>query len=230
DRLLEGQGMLACQGKWPFEKQGGTVGLQYAPNSRSRASKPIPRRRAGKLGLILAAAACLSFTSLPASRLPEPEGFVSDLAEKLSPATTQELEARLMDFKSRSNGIDLAVVTIPYEALGGLPIEKYSLQLARHWGIGSRGKRKDGLLLLIANKPQDNSGIYHGSTRLEVSRSLERDLSSNDAAGLVALMHDHFVAGRFDEAVKTGVQAIIVAVAQKRGFSLPAPTPGPPPQ
>src|SRR5262249_29506968 len=106
-------------------------------------------------GLVLVVVVCLSTTLAAAPKLPPSQGFVSDFAEKLSPAARQTLEARLQDFKSRSDGIELAVVTIPYDAMGGLPIEKYSLQLARSWGIGAKGKRKDGLLLLIAIKPAD---------------------------------------------------------------------------
>src|SRR5215831_7584606 len=181
------------------------------------------------LGLVLVVVVCLSTTLAAAPKLPPPQGLVSDLAEKLSPGARQILEARLQDFKRQSDGIELAVVTMPYEAMGGLPIEKYSLQLARAWGIGAKGKRKDGLLLLIAIQPADEQGIYHGSTRLEVSRSLERELPNSVASGLIGLMHDDFVAGRFDQAANAGVQAIIETLARERGFRVPAASPSPTP-
>src|SRR5262249_44175173 len=130
------------------------------------------------LALLASTITSLPAASLAASKLPRPQGFVSDFAEKLSTAERQDLEARLKDFKDRSDGIEVAVVTIPYDWLGSHPLEKYSLRLARSWGIGARGKRKDGVLLLIAIKAPDDQGIYHGSTRLEVSRSLEDDLPS----------------------------------------------------
>src|SRR5262249_52209264 len=167
---------------------------------------------------------------LAATRLPRPQGFVSDFAEKLSPAERQDLEARLKDFKDRSDGIEVAVVTIPYDWLGSLPLEKYSLRLARSWGIGARGKRKDGLLLLIAIKTRDDNGLYHGSTRLEVSRSLEDDLPSSVASGLIAAMHDDFVAGRFDQAANRGVQGIIETLGRERSFLVPRASPSPTPR
>src|SRR5215470_3481171 len=179
--------------------------------------------------LALLALAFLPATSLCAPKFPPLQGFVTDFAEKLSPAAKQTLEARLQDFKKRSDGIEIAVVTIPYESMGGLPIEKYSVQLARSWGIGAKGKRKDGVLLLIAIKPSDEQGIYHGSTRLEVSRSLERELRNSVASGLIGLMHDDFVAGRFDQAANAGVQAIIETLARERGFRVPTASPSPTP-
>jgi uncharacterized protein len=176
--------------------------------------------------LVLAAAICLAPAASARPKLPERQGFVSDFAEKLSPDARQALEARLQDFRSRSGGIELVVVTIPYDSMGGLPIEKYSLQLARTWGIGG-GKGKDGLLLLIAIKPSDEYGIYHGSTRIEVSRSLEREVPPPVASMVIGSMHDDFVAGRFDQAINAGVQAIMETVAGKRGFWQPVPTPSP---
>src|SRR5262249_40698222 len=167
---------------------------------------------------------------LAATRLPRPQGFVSDFAEKLSPAERQDLEARLKDFKDRSDGIEVAVVTIPYDWLGSLPLEKYSLRLARSWGIGARGKRKDGVLLLIAIKAPDDQGINHGSTRLEVSRSLEDDLPSSVASGLIPAMHDDFVAGRFDQAANRGVQGIFETLAKERSFLVPRAGPSPTPR
>jgi uncharacterized membrane protein YgcG len=113
------------------------------------------------------------------------------------------------------------VATIPYESMGGLPIVKYSLQLARSWGIGEKGKRKDGLLLLIAIKPADEHGLYHGSTRLEVSRSLESEMPRDVASALIADMHEDFIAGRFDDAVSSGVRNIVGRFAQERGFAPP---------
>src|SRR5215470_10602277 len=62
------------------------------------------------LALVASTIFCLPAASLAATRLPRPQGFVSDFAEKLSPAERQDLEARLKDFKDRSDGIEVAVV------------------------------------------------------------------------------------------------------------------------
>lgn len=148
-------------------------------------------------------------------QLPKAQGFVSDFASKLSPEAKQTLEAKLKEFADRS-GIELAVVTIPFDEMKGMAIEDYSLQLGRQWGIG-RGPEKLGLLLLIAIKPLGSDGIYHGGTRLEVSRNLEHDMPNDLAGEIVRKMRDDFQAGRFDQALTLGVDAIISTLTQKRG-------------
>jgi len=166
--------------------------------------------------LIASAAACA--TNHPpkaAEDLPRRQGFVSDFAGKLSPATKATLELELAEFASRSN-IDLAVVTIPFDDMRGRPIEEYSLEMGRSWGIG-RGPDKLGLLLLIAIKPPDSQGVYRGGTRLEVSRNLEHDISNELAGEIIRAMSNDLISGRFDVAVSEGVDLIISTVSEKRG-------------
>jgi uncharacterized membrane protein YgcG len=146
-------------------------------------------------------------------QLPQPQGFVSDFAGKLSSNGKQEIEVLLREFADRS-GIDFAVVTVPFDTCNGQPIEEYSLALDG-MGIG-RGPEKLGLLLLIAIKPADSEGRYSGSTRLEVSRKLERDIPDELAAQTIRIMRDDFQAGRFDRATKIGVVRIINTLSEKR--------------
>jgi uncharacterized protein len=201
----------------------------YSAQTLDRITTAMASRLVWALGLIVV------LTHFPAistagPKLPQADGLVSDFAEKLSPGTRRILEDRLEDFKNRTDGVELTLVTIPYESMGGLPIEKYSLQLARSWGIGAKGKRREGLLLLIAIKPPDEQGIYHGSTRLEVSRSLQDELSNSTASGIIGLMHEDFIAGRFDQAVTTGVEHVIETIEQERGLRQPSRQTAPPAQ
>ena len=150
--------------------------------------------------------------------LPQPQGFVNDFAGKLSSDTKQKLESLLSNFADKC-GIEFAVVTIPFDELKGQAIEEFSLQLASQWGIG-RGPDKLGLLLLVAIKPQDSDGFYQGATKLEVSRKLERDIPNDLASELILRMRDDFKSGRFDQALASGVQAILSMLVEKRGISL----------
>jgi uncharacterized protein len=145
--------------------------------------------------------------------------MVNDFAGKLSPATKQQLETLLTNFRDRSGGIEVSVVTIPFEKMVGYPIEDYSLGLARRWGIGA-GSDKNGLLLLIAIRPPNDQGLYSGATRLEVSPHLEGDIPDGLAGALVSRMRDDFKAGQFDRATSTGVQAILATLASRRGISM----------
>ena len=151
-------------------------------------------------------------------QLPQPQGMLSDFAGKLSPATKQQIDTLLRSFRDKS-GIEVAVVTIPFDDMQGYPIEDYALRLGRQWGVG-RDSEKRALLLLVAIKSADSQGVYHGSTRLEVSRHLEGDVPDILAGELIRKMRDDFSAGRFDQALTTGTQTILATLSQRLGISM----------
>jgi uncharacterized protein len=151
-------------------------------------------------------------------QLPQPQGMLNDFAGKLSPASQQQIETLLRNFRDRT-GIEIAVVTISFDDMQGYPIEEYALRLGREWGLG-RDSEKRALLLLVAIKPPDSQGAYHGGTRLEVSRHLEGDVPDILAGELIRKMRDAFSAGRFDQALTTGTQTILATLAQRLGISM----------
>jgi uncharacterized protein len=160
----------------------------------------------------------LAATAFADLQLPQPQGMLSDFAGKLSPSTKQQIETLLRNFRDRT-AIEVAVVTINFDDMQGYAIEEYALRLGRQWGIG-RDSEKRALLLLVAIKPPDAQGIYHGGTRLEVSRHLEGDVPDILAGELIRKMRDDFMAGRFDQALTTGTQTILATVAQRLGVSM----------
>ena len=166
--------------------------------------------------LLASVVSCATVISTPAieAQFKQRQGFVSDFADKLSSGVKQELEALLRAYADR-NGIDFAVVLVPFGEMHGQPIEDYSLALGREWGIG-RGPQNLGLLLLIAVDSVDTEGRFHGSTRLEVSRNLERDIPNELSSQIIRTMRADFQAGRFDQAVKTGVKLILTTLSEKR--------------
>jgi uncharacterized protein len=164
-----------------------------------------------------AAVAFLASVSNAQPQLPPPQGMVSDFAGKLSPGARQQLETLLINFRDRS-GIEIAVVTIPFDDMRGYAIEDFALRLGRQWGVG-RDSEKRALLLLVAIKPPDAEG-YHGGTRLEVSRHLEGDVPDILAGELIRKMRVDFIAGRFDQALTTGTQTILATLAQRLGISM----------
>lgn len=76
----------------------------------------------------------------------EPDGFVNDYADVLSPGVEEGLEAQLMEFE-RNTRQEIAVVTISH--LETETIESYSTKLFEAWGIGKVGL-DNGVLVLIA--------------------------------------------------------------------------------
>src|ERR1051325_1643652 len=149
--------------------------------------------------------------------VPQPRGFVNDIANRLSPATAQDLERQLKDFGERS-GIDFKIVTVPFAYLRDHSIEEYTRTLGKQWRVG-RGPDSLGLVLLIAIKEKNADGSYGGGTRLEVSRKLETDMPNELAGNLIRGMRDDLKAGRFDNALRKGAGDIMMAIAQKRGIS-----------
>jgi uncharacterized protein len=169
---------------------------------------------------LAAIAAVLIFTtvSLADPQIPKPQGFLNDFAGKLSPSTKEQIETLLRNFKDRT-GIEVAVVTINFDDMQDYPIEDFTLRLGRDWGIG-RDSQKRSLILLVAIKQPDSQGVYHGGSRLEVSRQLEGDVPDILAGELIRKMRTDFSAGRFDQALTTGTQTILATVAQRLGISM----------
>ena len=149
---------------------------------------------------------------------PPPQGMLNDFAGKLSPASRQQIETLLESFRDRT-GIEVAEVTVPFDDMQGYSIEEYALQLGRQWGVG-RDSEKRALVLVVAIKPPDPQGSYHGGTRLEVSRHLEGDIPDILAGELIRKMRNDFTAGRFDQALTTGTQTILATIAERLGISM----------
>jgi len=122
-------------------------------------------RRAGLRAARLAAcAAALIFAAgLAASEVAVPAltAHVTDLANLLTPAEEQALEARLAQFE-RETSHQLAVLTVP--TLEGEPIESFSLRVAEKWRLGQRGL-DNGMLLVVASQDRQ--------ARVEVGYGLE---------------------------------------------------------
>ena len=156
--------------------------------------------------MLLPAVSPLAFAQF---QFPKSGGAVSDMAEKLTPTTMLRLTDTVTDFRG-STGIDFRVVTIPISELRGRPIEEYSIRLARRWEVG-RDFGSRGLLMVIAIGPRDKSGNYHGATRLEISRNLERNIPNRVASEVTHKMRDSLKEGWFDAAVTIGVGEVVTS-------------------
>jgi len=136
-------------------------------------------------------------------------GRVVDAAGMLAPDTEADL-TRMLEAHERGTGVQIVVATIA--DLGGEDIETFGYQLARHWGIGQKGKN-NGVLLWVA--PSERA------VRIEVGYGLEGDLT--DAQSSVIIQQrilPAFRSGDFDGGVRAGVAGIIAALGGE--FSAPA--------
>ncbi|HEX8261655.1 MAG TPA: TPM domain-containing protein [Allosphingosinicella sp.] len=163
-------------------------------------------RQALILPLLLLGAAACDRQPAPAPQaaaaggetLPALTGPVVDRADLLSPDEEARL-ARKAEALRREIGPQYVIVTVA--SLGGRPIEDYSLDLARRWGLGHKD-RDDGLMLLVA--PAERK------VRIEVGVGLERRVTNGYAAQVIeerAL--PSFKAGRFPQGIEEASDALI---------------------
>src|SRR4051794_34407207 len=106
----------------------------------------------------------------------KPEGFVSDFAKVIDPASKRELESYSATVQ-RATGVQLALVTIP--SLEGEPIEDVANTIARAWGVGQKGQNEGILLLLAINDHRNRLEIGYGLEAVlpyGLDRSLLREM------------------------------------------------------
>lgn len=147
-----------------------------------------------------------------APQVPEPtkEFFVNDYANVMDNTT----EDRIVDMGSRLQNTDGAhrvqVVVLTVESLNGRPLEEYSLDVARTWGIGDE-KENNGVLILLALEERES--------RIEVGYGLEGAL--NDAkTGRIQdqYMLPYFRNDDFSTGLVQGYSAIVQEICKEYGL------------
>jgi uncharacterized protein len=152
----------------------------------------------------------------PAVPLPQPEGFVTDTAHVLSPATRARVTALLAELQART-GAEIAVVTV--ETTAPLDDFGYAMALMDAWKPGRKGE-DTGLVFLLAMRDR--------KVRIVTGYGLEGILPD----GLVGAIEDREIvprlrAGDVDGAVWHGVATLATRIAASRGVTL---TGTPPPE
>lgn len=144
------------------------------------------------------------------SPLPPPKGFVNDYANVFDGESKERLESALKELKEKS-AVEFAVVTV--ETTGDRPIFDYSLAVAKGWGVGPKDTSKGGgLLLLLATKDR--------KWRLQVSRSLEKDLPDEECKRLAAVMEELCGKGKWAEGITKYAGALVARLEELKGFKL----------
>ena len=132
------------------------------------------------------------------SKPPALTGRVVDQAGILSPAVKAELETALA---AHENNTTNQVVVVTLESLNGANIEEYSLELARRWGIGQKGKDNGALLVVAPNDKQ---------IRIEVGYGLEGILTDALSGNIINYyIIPEFKKGDIENGIKIGTQKII---------------------
>jgi uncharacterized protein len=153
-----------------------------------------PARRAA-LPLALALA-----TSLASAAVPRNNGWVTDLAGFLTAPQAQSLQTQMEAYRQGS-GNEIALLTVP--DLGGEPIERYALEVARAWGLGEKGKNNGALLVISRAERQ---------IRIEVGRGLEGTITDSISGRIIrGVIVPAFKQGRYYEGIRGGIEALQAA-------------------
>lgn len=143
----------------------------------------------------LGSAAAQDFT------LPSLTGRVVDSANILGRDTERELSQFLENHENATTN-QVVVVTLP--SLQGHSIERYGVELGRHWGIGQESK-DNGVILVVA--PNEKK------VRIEVGYGLEGILTDASAKTIIERMIlPRFREGNMNAGVRDGTMAIIAVL------------------
>lgn len=124
-----------------------------------------------------------------------PNAYILDEADVISPEAEEEIE-EILELLEEENSTGIAVVTVA--SLQDYPIEEFSIELAREWGIGQKDF-DNGVLILVAPTERE--------MRIEVGYGLEGAIPDALANSIIGeIMTPNFQLGDYDtgliEAVK----------------------------
>ena len=152
---------------------------------------------AASVVLLAAALGAESLTGIPNPRTRDGT-WVTDMAGALRPETIARLNATIGELE-RSNTAEMTVVVI--KSLDGLAIEEAAVKLFELWGIGKKHK-DNGLLFLWSTGDR--------RVRVEVGYGLEGTLPDGKVGAILdTYVIPKFKAGKFDEGVLAGVDALV---------------------
>jgi uncharacterized protein len=166
-------------------------------------------------------AAAVALLLVAATSFPKFTAPVVDAAHIVPDDVEQQVDAALNDYQQRS-GNQIAVAVI--KTTGSKSLEDYSIDLARDWGVGQKGK-DNGVLLLIATQDR--------KARVEVGRGLEGTLTDLQAGEIIdQQVVPHMRDGDPGGAIVSGTDSIRAAlgdttVAAPAPAAPPAPKPAP---
>jgi uncharacterized protein len=143
----------------------------------------------------------------------KPQGYVSDFARVVDPATRQALENYCAAVE-KATGAQMALVTI--NTLDNEPITDVANLLYRKWGVGQKGK-DEGVMVLLA--------IRDRRSRVEVGYGLEPVIPDGFAGSVLRDMRPALREGDYGLALTEAARVIGQKVAAAKGVAIPAAVP-----
>jgi uncharacterized protein len=148
-------------------------------------------------------------TAFGGADIPKPKMHVEDRAKIIDKQTENRLNTFLAELETKT-GAQVVVLTV--KTTGGIPVDQFSLDLAREWKLG-QFERNNGVLMVIAKKDRKYS--------IEVGTGLERVLPDTFCSEVAkTLFIPNFRAGDYNQGIYQGTIAIINKIAQDAGATI----------
>src|SRR5271167_614444 len=163
------------------------------------------RRKLAFYALLLLACCCVHAEKISSIR---PQGYVTDLAQVIDPATKSKIEALCAEVAQKT-GAQIAVVTV--RSLDGQSKEDYAADLYKQLGVGSK-KDNRGVLLLLA--PTDRQ------YRIEVGYGLEPVINDARAGDVGRAMVPFLRSSNYNGAIQTAAWQLAKYIADDSGVTL----------
>ena len=140
--------------------------------------------------------------------MPQPTGYVTDLAGVLSQQTIAQLDQLCTEVDQQAHA-QIAVVMI--KTTGDETIDQFGVDLATKWKIGPKGTDK-GILMLFA--------VDDHKRTIQVGYGLEGALNDAKAGDIGRAMVPQLRSGDYDGAVTLGVEQVAQVIAQDAGVTI----------
>lgn len=148
-------------------------------------------------------------TAFGRTDIPMPKMYVDDQAKIIDKRTEDKLNTLLAELETKT-GAQMVVLTV--KTTGGMPVDQFSLDLAREWKLG-QFEKNNGVLMVIAKKDRKYS--------IEVGTGLERVLPDTFCSEVAkTLFIPNFRAGDYDQGIYQGTIAIVSRIAQDAGVTI----------
>ena len=136
--------------------------------------------------------------------------YVLDQTNTLSSEEIDKLNKQIDNYLSSAN-VQFGVLMVP-KIENGEYLERFSLNVAREWGIGEKGEN-NGALLLIAKDDR--------RMRIEVGTGLEGDLTDTRAARIIEQrIAPEFRKGNYYAGIESGLSGMALAVNKEADTQL----------
>jgi len=137
---------------------------------------------------------------------PNPPRLVNDLANVLTPAQEQALEAKLVAYDD-STSVQIAVITI--QTTGDYEISEVALSTLRKWGVGGQASKDNGIVVMAAIADRDiwistGYGLEGAVPDITAKNIIENDILPHFREG---------TEGNYYRGLEEGTNSIIKAIA-----------------